>query len=664
MSSASGPIAQARWGPRAGRAAAAYLAIALAATWPLVRGLGRDVAWDLGDSILNIWALAWDCEQLIAILRGDVGRVATFFDANIFYPERLTLAYSDHLIAQAIQVLPVYAISRNPILCYNLLFLSTFVLSALGMYLLVRELTGDWRAAFVAGLLYGFAPYRLPQSAHLQVLSSQWMPFVFYGLTRHFTTGRLRPLVGASIAHVAQNLSCGYYLLFFAPFAAAYAVWEGWRHGVLRNRRTWIRLALAGAAVAVVTAPFLLPYAALRNDITRPIGEISRYSADVYSFATAFPEQRVWGRLMQAFPKPEGELFPGAVPLVLALIGVLAWRNTDARGSHAHRDVSGARRQRRAIRVAVVALVIVAVVHVAAVFVVLLARRTIINLWLFSVRIGDGTEPLVRAAVAFTLAVILSPTLRSRTADFMKSRGFFAIALLVAAWLALGPRPAALGRPIDIAAPYELLLDYLPGFAGLRVVARFGMIVALMLAILGGYGAAVLARHRAGQLALWVLAGAFLLEATHVPFTVNGMTPTARYNLPEGRLYRPARAPVIYRDVAQLEPDSVVVELPLGYPDFDLRAMYYSLAHRRPVVNGYSGFFPPGYSRTVIVASEVPRHPDLSLEALRARGATHAIVHESAFPGTEGSDTTAALIRLGAAELFRDGADVLVSLPR
>ena len=84
------------------------------------------------------------------------------------------------------QILPVHAIARNPILGYNLLFLSTFVLSGLGMYLLVRELTGNPLAAFVAGLLFAFAPYRLAQSSHLQVLSSQWMPFVLYGMRRYF----------------------------------------------------------------------------------------------------------------------------------------------------------------------------------------------------------------------------------------------------------------------------------------------------------------------------------------------------------------------------------------------------------------------------------------------------------------------------------------------
>ena len=72
----------------------------------------------------------------------------------------LTLAYSEHFIPQAIQALPIYAITHNPILCYNLLHLSTFVLSGLGAYLFVRELTGDSRAGFIAGPPSGPAPIR------------------------------------------------------------------------------------------------------------------------------------------------------------------------------------------------------------------------------------------------------------------------------------------------------------------------------------------------------------------------------------------------------------------------------------------------------------------------------------------------------------------------
>src|SRR5215216_7463153 len=122
-------------------AAGAYLVVALVATWPLVLGLGRAVPRDLGDSVLTMWILAWDSDHFIKLLHGNSGALTGFFDANIFYPARLTLAYSEHFIPQAIESFPVYLASRNPILCYNLLFLSSFVLAGVGGFLLVRELT-------------------------------------------------------------------------------------------------------------------------------------------------------------------------------------------------------------------------------------------------------------------------------------------------------------------------------------------------------------------------------------------------------------------------------------------------------------------------------------------------------------------------------------------
>ena len=151
--------------------------------------------------------MAWDATHL--------GR--GWWSANIFAPHPLALAYSEHFLPQGLQALPVYWATNNPILGYNLVFLSTFVLSGLGMFLLARELTGSRSAGFVAGLAYAFSPFRIASIPHLQVLSSAWMPFVLYGLRRHFATGRLRPLAGAAAAWIAQNLSCGYYLLFFSP---------------------------------------------------------------------------------------------------------------------------------------------------------------------------------------------------------------------------------------------------------------------------------------------------------------------------------------------------------------------------------------------------------------------------------------------------------------
>src|SRR4051812_10919858 len=182
-----------------------YAATTIALTWPVAAGLTRHIAGDLGDPLFTSWVLAWDATHL--------GR--GWWNANIFAPHPLALAYSEHFLPQAVLAAPVYLATRNPVVAYNIVFLSTFVLSAVGMFLFARELTGSTRAAFVAGLAFAFAPYRIASIPHLQVLSSAWMPFTLFALRRHFDSRRALPLAGAAAAWILQNLSCGYYLLFF-----------------------------------------------------------------------------------------------------------------------------------------------------------------------------------------------------------------------------------------------------------------------------------------------------------------------------------------------------------------------------------------------------------------------------------------------------------------
>jgi hypothetical protein len=636
-------------------AAAAYAVIAVAMTWPLAARLSRDVAWDLGDPVLNLWILAWDCEQFRGILAGHYSHLLHFFDGNIFHPAPLTLAYSEHLVPQALQVFPIYALTKNPILCYNLLFLSTFVLSGLGMFLFAREVTASTAAAFVGGLLFAFAPYRIPQSSHLQVLSSQWMPFALYGFRRYFDAGRTRALAGATAAVVAQGLSCGYYLLYFSPFAAAYVAWEMWRTRRLTDRRVWTALTAAALVAAILVIPFVLPYIRANRELqlSRSLSETTRLSADVYSYATSSVAERFWGgRLSDVFQKAEGELFPGAVPVLLALIGVI-WN----RRGHIEREPSTWRTRTGWM------LAVVAVAHLVAAAAVVVFRRFTLDAWLFDIRFGDATQLLLRGALAYTVALSLSRSRRTRAVAFMRSRGFFVAALLAAVWLSLGPSPQVLGRPLDLASPYRFLWNHVPGFDGLRVPARFAMIAVLMLSVLGAHGAAVLGRARYGTVALVLLAAAFLFEAGAAPFVVNGMTPVRGFAMPPARLELPRRAPGVYQAVSRLPPVVALADLPLGQPDYDLRAMYYSIDRWRPILNGYSGFFPLEYARTIVALNEVPRHVEDSIATLRRLGATHVVVHEGAYLDTEGADTTASLRAVGAVEVFRDGKEVLLALP-
>jgi hypothetical protein len=449
--------------------------------------------------------------------------------------------------------------------------------------------------------------------------------------------------------------------LYFPPFAAAYAVWEIARRRLWRDGRMWGQLVGAGALVALITTPFLLPYAEMRAlwRTLRPTAEVSRFSADVYSYATAFSEQRVWGHVLQAFPKPEAELFPGLAPLLLALIGV-AWRLPETGAARA----TAAEPKRLAPVWFVRLLVAAAIAHACAAIAVLISRRVVYDFGWFELQMSNANQLLIRAAVASALAFLVSPRARSGFAAFMRDRGFPVASLLAAAWLSLGPLPQAQGRPVEIAAPYRVLYEKVPGFDGLRVPARLAMVETLMLAVLAGYGAHALTRTSAGRGVLAAAAAFLLLEGTQTPFTTNRMTPLRGLVTPEARLYRPGRAPAVYREMARQPRGSVLVELPLGQPDYDLRAMYYSTVHWHAVVNGYSGVSPPHYGLLTSALSEVGRHPDLSLDALRMSGATHVIVHEGAYLDTEGIDASALLRGAGAVEILRDGSDVLFSLPR
>ena len=647
-------------------AAALYLALTLFFTWPLAAGLGRDVAWDLGDPLLNMWIVSWDIEQLRALAGGDFSRIAAFFDANIFHPAPLSLAYSEHLFAQALQVLPIQLATGNPILGYNLLFLSTFVLSGVGAFLLVRELTGSWQAAFLGGLLFAFAPYRLTQHGHLQVLSSQWMPLALFGLTRYFNTQQRWALAGAAAAIVLQAWSCGYYLVYFVPFAVAYTLWEIARRGLLRSVRTWGELGVAGTVALLCVVPFLLPYARAQEllGMSRNREEVVLYSADVQSYFTAVPWQNVWGPVLDTFPTLEGNLFPGAVPLLLGLLafgvwGVTAWREVGPANAGPH--VAQAKAGPHAVSLVLLAVTAACVLAgTAAIFL----RQIDTEFLGLRIRVTDITRVWIIALACAAVSVAISPRTRARARALVTPLGFFCLAIAVAWWLSLGPVPRTFGRTLEFASLYGLFYDYVPGVDGVRAPARLAMVVALMLSLAGSVALATILRGRALTAAVALLAVLFATEAHVTEFIVNAPAAGLGDNLAEARVYPPEEAPPIYRHVAALPADSVLLELPLGSVQWDLFAVYYSTTHWKPLVNGYSGFFPPGYAAVDLGLSDPDRDPALATSVLQATGTTHVLVHTHALREAEVGQLARWLNGTGARVVAEEDGDLLYEVAR
>jgi hypothetical protein len=616
-------------------AAAVYLAVALAFTWPLAAGLTRDIPWDLGDSLLNAWILAWDADRLLRFLSGDINAIRNFWNANIFHPEPLTLAYSEHLFAQAVQILPVYALTGNIILSYNLLFLSTFVLSGLGMFLFVREITGSARAGFVAGLIYAFAPYRVPQFSHLQVISSQWMPFVLYGLRRYFVTRRIRPLAGAAAALIAQNLSNGYFLLFFAPFVLAYAIFEIATRRLWADARVWLALSTTAAVVTAVTLPFLLPYLELRRLGFGPrvLNEVKAFSADVFSYWTSPIESRLWGRMIRGFPKPEGDLFLTISALCLGAIGVA--RSVQAAWLEARTQPLAASKMLRPIVWTLVGAAAVYSLFVLAI----LSSNGFTHIGPFPVSVRNLWRNSRVLAIIVALLILVSPRARSFARAWTPTLSAFLVIAAAAAFLmSLGPEIRSSGRLISETGPYHLFYSHVPGFDGLRVPARFAMLVILFLSIAAGLGAAgVERRFRHGGAIALTLGALAVAEAFAAPIAVNGTIAEGRYAMPPARVYTGEQVPGAYRFLKTLpSPGTVVVEFPLGEWAYEVRYVFYAATHWHPLLNGYSGHFPLSYNMNATHLRHPLDYPDAAWDTLMRSGATHAVLHLPYYQDDEG----------------------------
>ena len=159
-------------------ATAVYFVLTVALTWPLILHPGGRVPNDLGDPLLNTWLMAWNARVLPLTEK--------WWNAPQFFPADGAMAFSEHLLGLSWITTPVIWLSGNPLLGYNAAFFLSFPLCALSAYFLTYSIARRHDCAFVAGLAFGFAPYRMAQFAHVQVLSAYWMPLALAGLHRYF----------------------------------------------------------------------------------------------------------------------------------------------------------------------------------------------------------------------------------------------------------------------------------------------------------------------------------------------------------------------------------------------------------------------------------------------------------------------------------------------
>lgn len=309
-----------------------YTAVTLVYFWPLPRLWGDHIGPDLGDPLFNFWVLKWGAHQ-IGLGLPDV------WDANIYYPTRGTLAFSDHLLGPAAQLFLFQKIVPNAIAGYNFLFLSSFVASALAVCWVLRRSGLSWIAAGLAGWMYAFSSFRLLHMWHLQLLIAQWIPLTLWFWDRLLARRTVKD-AALFLLFYLLNLSGGCYLAYMIhfPLLALFLIRARAEGRELLSLRSLRVLAPVAVIAGVFVAVFFLPYARISHaqGLARPYAEIKYYSAQLASYFSPCDQNlyfedgrhpllhRLLGKSAALFQRPENALFAGFLPTLLFFVGAVA----------------------------------------------------------------------------------------------------------------------------------------------------------------------------------------------------------------------------------------------------------------------------------------------------------------------------------------------------
>lgn len=573
-----------------------YIALTLAYTWPLPRHLFDGVPHDVGDPILNAWILWWSTKA--------VPLTTAWWNAPIFHPAAGTFAFSEHLLGLAPLSAPLILLTGNPLFGYNIVLLASYVLCALGAYFLAFTLTRSHDASFVAGLAFAFAPYRLAQLPHIQVLMSFWTPVCLAALHRYdkdATTKALprRSFCGGGWAVLAaaswymQAMSNGYFFFFLSLLIA---LWLAWFVPGRWSVKQLARLAGPFLGALLLFVPVLLGYSHILTDIyglRRGHEAVAMYSADIASLLQASADLWLWGWVRVA-GKPESELFPGPTLAVLAVFAVFAAQPLTR--------LSAEPSARLWLRRSLAVLAAIAVVAGLLPFLVGRSKLTIGGIRVVS--IGRADTPLLLASIALLAWLSTMPAI---AAAFRRRSAllFYGLAAFVTWTLALGPDPELFGRTGLSHAPYGWLMR-LPGVDGLRVPARFWTMSLVCLSVLAAY-AVHQATARRRRIVVAIATAGLLLDGWPRTFLVQAA---------------PERRPT---------PAGVVVRLDLPMTDDrNVDALYQQMFDGLPTYNGYSGYAPPHeYAMRVLLEAGDPR----ILSAMASQGPLGVVIDRDSDTG-------------------------------
>lgn len=284
-----------------------FVLLAVAMTWPLARVLDRAVAYP-GDPYINTWILDWDWYATFH-------RPLSLFDANIFYPSRDSLAFSENLYGIALVLFPFRAAGISPIAAHNVAMLGGFALSGFAAYLLGHLITRNAMAAFVSGVFYAFVPYRFTHLSHVQHVWGLALPLMLCALLWYEQKPNWNRSALFAAAFLFNGL-CNIHSLLFGSIAIAIP-WV-----VVRPR--FMPLAILTFASAAALILFLRPYFEVERlyGMHRSWSETMGFSARPSDWLVSNFHSHLYAPLRNPNIDPERWLFPGMLAIAIGCIAL------------------------------------------------------------------------------------------------------------------------------------------------------------------------------------------------------------------------------------------------------------------------------------------------------------------------------------------------------
>lgn len=316
-------------------------------TYPLIRYIEYRSIGHLDDPKLNMWIINWGCHQLL-------NQPSKLYQANIFYPYKNSLAFSDNLVGLSILALPVYLFNKNPILIYNITLLVSFILIGVGVYLLVYRLTGNYYAAVMAAIIYNFCPGHLLRYSQIQIFTTQWTIFTLLYLHKFIEKSSLKNILLFSLFFTFQSASGAYNAVYQLLLVGIGIIYFTIAKKKYREHLFFPKLALLLLLCFSLSFILFLPYLQVHKEygMVRSIEIVEQYSPNWQSYF-AVPTnlyQKIaahskWFK-NSVLKQAKAYLFPGIIPIVLAGLSVTAFSAKRNKNSKRRKDSSFLNKQK------------------------------------------------------------------------------------------------------------------------------------------------------------------------------------------------------------------------------------------------------------------------------------------------------------------------------